>query len=116
MPGDHLTPHPLLFHGSIDKTPCLSNDSFRELQLLQKPDRILGIGDPWVQAVVKDLGQLRIFDKMEREKARPQQVLQFDVVGSHEHLRVRTQRLKNRFAGGDPLRCNLWMRLTVLRG
>ena len=58
-----------------------------------------------MQPVVKDLWQLRILDKMKREKTWSQQVLQLDVVCGHEHLRVRAEGLEDRLAGGDSLRC-----------
>src|SRR5450631_1915828 len=96
---------PLSCCRGIRKTSCLSNDRRGEPYLLQKLDRILGCGDTWAQPEVKDLWQLRILDKMEREKAWPQQVLQLDVVRGHEHLRVRTEGLEDCLAGGDSLRC-----------
>jgi hypothetical protein len=58
-----------------------------------------------VQPVVEDLWQLRILDRMEREKAWSQQVLQLDVVCGHEYLRVRTEGLEDCLAGADSLRC-----------
>src|SRR5271156_3996245 len=89
----------------IRKTSGLEHDSSREAYLLQKLDCIFGCGNTWVQSVVKDLRQLRILDKMEREKLWPQQVLQLDVVCGHEHLRVRTEAREDRLTGGNSLRC-----------
>jgi hypothetical protein len=54
--------------GGVGKTPCLLNDSRGKPHLFQQLNRILGCGDPWVHPVVKDLWQLRILDKVEREK------------------------------------------------
>lgn len=88
----------------MHKTARLANDGLRESNLLQKIDRILSGGDAFVQPVVKDFRQLRIFGKIERKKFSPQHMLQLDIMSRRNHLRVSANGLKNGFSGSNPLR------------